>query len=167
VSVQGQPESSGFRCALAQRAAGFALALIAACDVVIASQDSRYTTAYASLGASANGGTTWLLPRLMGMRKARELILLADQGLRLDLVNRLVAPDQLHETARQQAVKLANGPTRAYAHVKRLLARSFETSLEEQLEEEQAAFLEGVTSQDFPEGIAAFVGKRKPGFSGR
>lgn len=149
--------------------AGFSLAL--ACDLAIAAEDARFSMAYARIGATPDASGTFHLPRLLGMRKARELALLgetlrADEALRLGLVNRVVAPAELSAQAQALAERLAAGPTRAYGRIRQLLDASLDSSLAEQLEAERAAFLASTRTADFAEGIAAFLEKRPARFTG-
>lgn len=149
--------------------AGFSLAL--ACDLAIAAEDARFSMAYARIGATPDASGTFHLPRLLGMRKARELALLgetlgADEALRLGLVNRVVPPAELSAQAQALAERLAAGPTRAYGRIRQLLDASLDSSLAEQLEAERAAFLASTRTADFSEGIAAFLEKRPARFTG-
>lgn len=153
-------------------AAGYGVSLVAACDFVLAGEKSAWSMAYTNLGVTPDGGATWFLPRLMGARRARELILLSERfdgatALRLDLVNRLVPDGELRAEAKALAERLAAGPTRAYANARRLLAQSFDNPLDVQLEQEAASFAQCADTQDFAEGVAAFTGRRRPDFSGR
>ncbi len=153
-------------------ASGIGISLIAACDFVLASEKSVYNMAYMNLGATPDGGASWSLPRLMGMRQARELILLSDRfqgedALRLGLVNRLVAAESLQDEALTLARRLAKGPTQSYARAKKLLAQSLQNSLDEQLAAEQESFLAACASEDFVEGVQAFLEKRPAQFKGR
>lgn len=152
-------------------ASGAGLSLVAACDVAFTTTKSAWNTAYMNLGATPDGGCTWLLPRLMGLRQARELIMLSERigsadALRLGLVNRLLPPAELEAEARTLALRLAQGPTRAYGRAKRLLAGSLQASLEEQLQAEEASFLASSATADFAEGVSAFVDKRPARFTG-
>lgn len=152
-------------------ASGFGISLMAACDFVLSTPASTFSSAYINLGATPDGGATWLLPRLMGIRQARELILLSEhfdgeKALTLNLINRLVQPDSLLAESLQLAERLAAGPTLAYGQVKRLLAQSFETNLPQQLKSEQYSFMEAVETRDFAEGVTAFVTRRKGSFVG-
>lgn len=152
-------------------AAGFGLSLLAACDWVVAAQDSSFSTAYMGLGATPDGGTTWLLPRLMGLRAARQLILQSERcsgedALRLGLVDRLAAADELAAVAQAQASRLAEGPTLAYGKLKTLLADSYQSTLPEQLAAEKVSFLACSSSADFSEGLHAFEQRRKACFRG-
>ncbi len=151
--------------------AGAGVSLLAAADLAIAADDTKFTLAYSRIGASPDGGATWFLPRLVGARRALELMLLADAfdaqtALRFGLVNRVVAAADLAAETARLSQRLANGPTLAYAATKALVNQSFETSLAEQLDAEAAAFVQGTRTADFGEGVAAFVHKIKPEFKG-
>lgn len=153
-------------------ASGAGLSLVAACDFAFTTTKSAWNTAYMNLGATPDGGCTWLLPRLMGLRQARELVLLSERigsedALRLGLVNRLLPPAELEAEARALAQRLAQGPTQAYGRAKRLLAGSLQASLEQQLQAEEAGFLASSATADFADGVSAFVDKRPAHFSGR
>lgn len=152
--------------------AGGSMSLAMACDLCIASSDTRFNLAYARIGASNDGSSTWHLPRLVGLRRALEIALLcdtikADEALRLGLVNRVVPAAELADEAMQLAQRLAAGPTLAYGRIKRLMRTSFEHSLSTQLDAERDAFIEGTSTDDFREGVQAFLNKREPKFSGR
>lgn len=152
-------------------ASGAGLSLVAACDFVFTTTKSAWNTAYMNLGATPDGGCTWLLPRLMGLRQARELVLLSERigsedALRLGLANRALPPEELAPAALALAQRLAGGPTAAYGRAKKLLADSLQASLAEQLDAEQASFLASSATADFGAGVAAFLAKRAPVFSG-
>jgi 2-(1,2-epoxy-1,2-dihydrophenyl)acetyl-CoA isomerase len=149
--------------------AGFSLAI--ACDLAIAATDARFSMAYARIGATPDASGTWHLPRLVGMRKARELALLgetltADEALRLGLLNRIASPDDLAAQAQALAERLAAGPTQAYGRIKHLLDASLGQNLAAQLEAERQAFLASTRTADFGEGISAFIEKRPARFTG-
>ena len=150
--------------------AGFSLAL--ACDLAIAAENAKFTLAYARIGATPDGSGTFHLPRLVGMRKAKELALLADtidaaEALRLGLVNRVAPADTVEAEAMALARRLAAGPTQAYGRIKSLLAASGGNTLAEQLEAEHQAFRASTHTADFREGVAAFLEKRPASFTGR
>ena len=150
-------------------AAGGGMSLAIAGDVVIAATSARFTMAYTAAGLSPDGGSTWTLPRLVGVRRATELMLLnerldAQRALQLGLVNRVVADAELEATASDLAQSLAAGPTRAYGEVKRLLRASMTTTLADQLVEEATTIGRMAGSPDGREGIAAFLDKRPPDF---
>jgi 2-(1,2-epoxy-1,2-dihydrophenyl)acetyl-CoA isomerase len=150
--------------------AGFSLAL--ACDLAIAAENAKFTLAYARIGATPDGSGTFHLPRLVGMRKAKELALLAEtieaaEVLRLGLVNWVVPADTVEAEAMALARRLANGPTQAYGRIKSLLAASGGNTLAEQLEAERQAFRASTHTADFREGVTAFLEKRIASFTGR
>lgn len=149
---------------------GFSLAL--ACDLAIAADNARFTMAYARIGAAPDAGGSYHLVRAVGMKKAREIALLAEtfdasEALRLGLVNRVVPAGEVEGEALALARRLAAGPTQAYGRIKMLLDASAANTLGEQLELERKAFAETTRTADFREGIAAFVEKRPAAFSGR
>jgi 2-(1,2-epoxy-1,2-dihydrophenyl)acetyl-CoA isomerase len=152
--------------------AGFGLSLMNACDLAVAADDAYFTLAYCHIGTSPDGGATWALPRLVGLRQAMEIALLGDRfdaqrALALGLVNRVVPAAELAAATRALAARLAAGPTAAYAKTKRLLNESFDRTLGEQLLAEQDNFAASTLTADFAEGVHAFMEKRKPAFRGR
>ena len=150
--------------------AGVSLAL--ACDLAIATDDTRFNLAYVNIGASCDGSASWSLPRVVGLRKAMEIALLGEtfdaaEALRLGIVNRVVRAVALPLEAERTARRLAEGPTLALGAMKRLLRDSFERPLAAQLDAEQTAFLRCATTQDFAAGLDAFAAKSAPRFEGR
>ena len=148
--------------------AGFSLAMIG--DLVLAARSAQFTAAYTALGVSSDGGLSWFLPRLVGMRQAQELVftnrmLSADDALGMKLITRVSADEALAQEAMRAAQDLAAGPTGAYGSFRRLLLRSSESSLESHLEEESRALAETASSPHGREGISAFIAKRKADFS--
>jgi 2-(1,2-epoxy-1,2-dihydrophenyl)acetyl-CoA isomerase len=159
-------------CAVRGAVAGGALGLLWCADVVIAAADLRLTSGFAQLGLSGDGGSTWHLPRLVGMRRALDftlggLVLSADEALDWGLVSRVVPVETLEAAAEETARRFAAGPTLAYAHIRRLLRTSWSTTFEEQLAAERAAIVDCGRAADAREGIAAFVARRTPHFEGR
>ena len=148
--------------------AGFSLCLIG--DIVIAARTAQFVAAYTALGVSPDGGLTRVLPRLVGLRRAQELMLTnrtlsADEACQLGLVTRVCDDASLSNEAQRQALELATGPTTAYGATRRMLLRSSESSLESALEEESRALAEMARGLHGQEGISAFISKRKPVFS--
>jgi 2-(1,2-epoxy-1,2-dihydrophenyl)acetyl-CoA isomerase len=152
--------------------AGAGLSLALACDFAIAAEGTRFTFAYANIGASCDLSGSWSLPRLVGLRKALEIALLgqpldAAEALRLGLVNRVVPEAELETQTLALAQRLASGPAQSIAQMKRLMRISFEHDLRGQLDAERSAFLACATGADFAEGVDAFIAKRPPRFGGR
>jgi len=153
-------------------AGGGGLGLLYAADIVVAADDARFALGYGALGLTADGGNTWFLPRMVGMRQAQQLFLLnrrltAQEALQLGLVSRLAASDAVEIEAATLAATLAAGPTRAYGAVRRMLRQSFETGLADQLEAEKQSIVAASSSADAQEGIAAFVAKAAAALSRR
>jgi 2-(1,2-epoxy-1,2-dihydrophenyl)acetyl-CoA isomerase len=152
-------------------AGGGGLGLLYAADIVVAADDARFALGYGTLGLTADGGNTWFLPRMVGMRRAQELFLLnrrlsAQEALEFGLVSRLAPRDAVETEAAALAATLAAGPTRAFGAVRRMLRQSFETGLSDQLEAEKDSIIAVSSTDDAQEGIAAFVAKRHPHFRG-
>lgn len=150
--------------------AGYGLSLMLACDFALAADNAYFTTAYCHIGLSPDGGATWSLPRLIGLRKATELALLGDRfdaatAASLGLVNRVLPAAELASAGDALAERLARGPAGALARTKALLQASFGHTLEQQLTAEKRAFAAGAAEPDFAEGLAAFAEKRKPKFA--
>ena len=150
--------------------AGAGFSLMCAADLAIAAADTRFTLAYANIGASPDGGSTYFLPRLVGYKKTIELIMLPDRfdaetARQHGLVNWVVPNDKLAEETARIVQRLASGPTRAFAEAKRLVNQSLEP-LDAQMEQELQAFSRCARGPDLKEGVTAFVEKRKPVFTG-
>ena len=159
-------------CGLNGTAAGLGAHLAMACDLVIAARSARFIEVFVRRGLLPDGGGAWLLPRLVGLQRAKELMffgddLTAEDAERIGVVNRVVDDDALTDTVRGWADRLAAGPTRALGFTKRLANTAFETTLDAHCDLE-ASFVEmNVSSEDQAEGIAAFMQKREPLFRGR
>ncbi|MGI8876856.1 MAG: enoyl-CoA hydratase/isomerase family protein [Egibacteraceae bacterium] len=150
--------------------AGFALAL--ACDLVIAGEGATFTVAFVRRGLVPDYGTTYLLPRLVGLRAAKELCLLGEtvaaaDAQRLGLATRVVPDDEVDAEAAALAARLAAGPTQALALTKRLLTGSFEVDHATAVDREFTAQALALAGEDSAEGAASFLEKRKPRFTGR
>ncbi len=151
--------------------AGAGVSLMAAADLAIAAEGTKFTVAYSRIGTSPDGGTTHFLPRLVGARRALELMLLSDAfdaqtALKLGLVNWVTGAEQLGAETEAIARRLALGPTAAFGEIKRLVDESHDQALAAQLEAEVEAFARCAGMRDFAEGVTAFAEKRKPVFKG-
>jgi 2-(1,2-epoxy-1,2-dihydrophenyl)acetyl-CoA isomerase len=147
--------------------AGFSLAL--AGDVVLGARSAHYTAAYGGIGLAPDGGMSWLLPRLVGLRRAQEIILTnrrikADEAERIGIVTRLVDDEVLAREGAATALQLANAATGTLARSRTLLRQSFESGLEIQLERERHAISSAGGSPEAREGFAAYFEKRPPDF---
>ena len=152
-------------------AAGAGVSLAVCCDLIIVAEDAFFTLAYSRIGTSPDGGSTYALPRAIGAKKAMEMALLGDRVdaadlERFGLVNFVVPADDLLEETDRLARRLAAGPTRAYGQAKRLIYASLENQMERQLQMEAEAFADCATTDDFREGVNAFVEKRRAVFRG-
>ena len=153
-------------------AAGGGLSLAIACDLRVASDSARFLMAYGNIGATADGGSTYLLPRLIGTARAMELYLSdqpigAQRALDLGLLNQVFPTAELERSTLEFAARLAQGPTVAYGRVKALFDSSWDASLAGQLDAETEYISNITMTDDFQEGIKAFAEKRSPRFQGR
>ena len=158
-------------CAVQGGAAGGGLGLLWCSDLVIAADDVRLATGFAELALSGDGGSSWFLPRLVGMARAREMILFnrvltVAEALEWGLVSRVVPRDRLEAKALETVSRLAAGPTVAYGEIRRLLNRSLSAGLEDQLEAERQAIVRCGNTADAREGVTAFLERRPPSFEG-
>lgn len=154
-------------------AAGAGMSMAITGDYVMAADSAKFTMAYTKVGVSPDGSGSYFLPRLVGIRKAKELIfkntlLSADDALELGIVNEVVPAEKLMESANALAKELAAGPTKAYGEAKRLLADTLSNTLETQMELETRAIcgLAG-NSSDAIGAIGGFVNKEKFEFTGK
>jgi 2-(1,2-epoxy-1,2-dihydrophenyl)acetyl-CoA isomerase len=152
-------------------AAGIGAHLAFASDLVIASENARFIEVFVRRGIAPDGGGAYLLPRMIGLHKAKELVLFGDdtpalEAERIGLVNRVVAPDKLIDTAREWAERLAAGPTIALTQAKRLLNRSLESDRGTAFVEESTSQEVIMSSRDANEGVLAYVERRTPDFLG-
>jgi 2-(1,2-epoxy-1,2-dihydrophenyl)acetyl-CoA isomerase len=153
-------------------AAGGGLGLVCLADVVVSADDATYSMGSSAIGLSADGGTSWYLPRLIGMRRAQELLLLnrrltAAEALDWGLVTRVEPSDHVDEVAREVARRLAAGPTVAIGELRRLLRESHSSSLSQQLKHETESLVVSASSEDAAAGIEAFTLRQRPNFAGR
>jgi len=150
--------------------AGCQVALM--CDVVLMGADAYFYWAFAKRGLSVDGGGTWLLPRLVGLQRAKQLLLTprkvrAEEAQTLGLAVALDPAQDVLDEARTLARALAQGPTVALGSTKAALNRSFELTFHQALEQEAQAQAITLTTQDVREGIGAFLDKREPHFKGK
>ena len=152
-------------------AAGIGAHLAFACDLVVAAEGVRFIEVFVRRGISPDGGGAYLLPRLIGLQKAKELVffgddLRAEDAHRLGLVNRVVPRDGLEDSAAELAVRLASGPTKAIGMAKWLLNRSLDSDRRTAFDEEAWAQEIIVGTGDSAEGLRAFAERRDPQFRG-
>lgn len=147
--------------------AGFSLAVTG--DLVVAAKSASFTMAYTKVGLSPDGGASYYLPRLIGLRRAQELMftnrtLKAEEALEWGLINQVVEEDKLMDTAQNLANIFAQGAKGSNSAIKQLLLQTYSNSLETQMEQESRYISGCSASDDGREGIQAFVDKRKPKF---
>jgi 2-(1,2-epoxy-1,2-dihydrophenyl)acetyl-CoA isomerase len=152
--------------------AGGMTALVAGCDLVVASAAARFVAAYAGIGYSCDAGASVTLTRRLGLQRARRFLLLnetfdAETALAAGLADEVVEPAQLETRATEVVAQLAAGPTRALGEIRRLLLSAGDQPLETQLELEAQALARIAATPDAREGVAAFAEKRRPAFTGR
>lgn len=153
-------------------AAGGGMSFVMGGDIVLAAQSASFTMAYTAAGLTPDLSSSWYLPRLVGLRRAQELILTnrklsAEQAKDWGLITDVVADDELADTAMSTARRLADGPTRAFSGVKSLLRSTFQQPLEAQMADESEMIARMAATEDAQRGIAAFVAKEQPTFNGR
>ncbi|MGW7003269.1 enoyl-CoA hydratase/isomerase family protein [Streptomyces sp. NPDC054933] len=153
-------------------AAGIGAHLAFACDLVIAADNAKFIEVFVRRGLVPDGGGTYLLPRLIGLQRAKELMFFgddfrADAAERLGLVNRVVPVQELEKTSREWAARLASGPTRALALTKQLVNSSLESDRGTAFAAEAAAQEINMSTADAQEGIRSFIERRGPEFRGR
>ncbi|HUJ48487.1 MAG TPA: enoyl-CoA hydratase/isomerase [Rhizomicrobium sp.] len=153
-------------------AAGVGMSLALMGDIVIAARSAYFLQAFARIGLVPDGGSTWLLPRLIGVARAKELSLLAEKlpaekALEWGLINRVCDDAALLDEALAIAGKLAKGPTATLVATRQLYFRSLDNTYEEQLEAEREAQERAAETEDFREGVRGFLQKTPPNFKGR
>ena len=159
-------------CAVNGVAAGAGANIALACDFVFAAESASFIQAFSKISLIPDSGGTYFLPRLVGRAKATELAFLggklsAKEAQRLGMIYQVVADEDLLETVEGFAQKLASMPTKALAYTKALFNQSFDNDLEAQLEQEAIYQAKSGITEDYREGVQAFLEKRKPQYQGK
>ncbi len=152
-------------------AAGAGMSLVCMTDIALAAESAFFSMAYTAAGLAPDGSSTFFLPRMVGIRRAKELMLTnrrlsAAEAHELGIVERVIPDDTLMAEAEKLARALVSGPTLAFGAVKKLLLASQNAQLEDQLDAETSAIVSMTRTSDGREGVAAFREKRKPSFKG-
>jgi 2-(1,2-epoxy-1,2-dihydrophenyl)acetyl-CoA isomerase len=150
--------------------AGFSLTLFP--DLVLLSDQARLEHAYPRIGLTGDGGSTFFLPRFVGLREAKEIALLdepitPERAVQLGLATEVASTDEFDARLTELAEELASGPTYAFGKTKRLLTESFDTGLEAQLAAETDVIANATDTEDFARGLEALFGEEEPDFVGR
>lgn len=153
-------------------AAGAGANIALACDVVIANEKASFIQAFSLIGLIPDSAGTFFLPRLIGFQKASALAMLGDkvsaeEAERIGMIYKYVPPEEFENTIDSIAAKMANLPTKALGLIKKTFNKSLTNNLSDQLELESKNQIEAAGSEDYAEGVAAFIGKRKPEFKGK
>jgi enoyl-CoA hydratase/carnithine racemase len=153
-------------------AAGAGLSLALCCDLTVVSTTARLSEIFAKRGLSVDGGSSWLLPRLVGLHRAKELAYFADtlsaeEALAMGLINRMVAEEEIDGFVDDWARRLAAGPPVALSMTKKLLNDSTAVSMAQALEDEARCQVVNLSTEDTREAMRAFAEKRDPHFVGR
>ncbi|TYB72524.1 2-(1,2-epoxy-1,2-dihydrophenyl)acetyl-CoA isomerase [Bizionia saleffrena] len=153
-------------------AAGAAANIALSCDIVVAHEKASFIQAFSLIGLVPDSGGTFFLPRLIGFQKASALAMLGDKisaedADKMGMIYKAIPAEQFEEEVSKLALKLASMPTKALGFIKELFNKSVTNSLQEQLALESKFQIEAAQSDDYAEGVAAFMEKRKPEFKGR
>ena len=153
-------------------AAGAGANIALACDIVIAAKSAKFIQSFASIGLIPDSGGTWVLPRLVGQARALGLALTAEplpaeKAAEWGLIWKAVEDAALDDEVDALAVRFAEAPTLGLARIKTMIRESWAHSLDEELDLQRDAMRELGFSDDYSEGVAAFMGKRKPNFTGK
>ncbi|MBA3661978.1 MAG: enoyl-CoA hydratase/isomerase family protein [Gammaproteobacteria bacterium] len=151
--------------------AGVGMSIMMAADLVIAAEDTKFTMAYSGIGISPDGGASFNLPRIVGVKKAMEWLLLSDlfdatAAQNAGLINWVVPQDHLADQTQKLIKRLAQGPTQSFAQTKQLVNSSWEQNLATHLEKEGRAFATCSVTSDFKNGVKGFLQKTRPQFEG-
>lgn len=149
--------------------AGAGMSIMLGCDLVLSEENTVFTTAYNRLGTSPDGGLSYFLPKLVGDKKAMELLLLSERTAatemhRLGLINALCTNEAFGAELERWLTKLVKTPRTSSNHIKKLVHQSHHNSFETQCEAEAKGFIESVQTNDFAQGVHAFIEKRHPEF---
>ncbi|WP_339624948.1 enoyl-CoA hydratase-related protein [uncultured Winogradskyella sp.] len=152
-------------------AAGAGANIALACDIVVAHEKVSFIQAFSLIGLVPDSAGTFFLPRLIGFQKAQALAMLGDkisaeEAEKMGMIYKSVSLDDFEETINQLALKLSNMPTKALGLIKELFNSSMTNTLDQQLALESKLQIEAASSNDYAEGVAAFIEKRKPNFNG-
>lgn len=153
-------------------AAGAGANIALACDLVIATEGASFIQAFSKIGLVPDSGGTFFLPRLIGFQKASALMMLGDkvsarEAQEMGMIYQCLAAEEFEQTAVKLAEKLSLMPTQALAYTKDLLNQSMNNNLDAQLDMESRLQIASAQSEDYAEGVAAFIEKRKPNFVGK
>jgi 2-(1,2-epoxy-1,2-dihydrophenyl)acetyl-CoA isomerase len=153
-------------------AAGAGCSIALAADIVLCARSAYFLQAFVNIGLVPDVGSTWMLPRLVGRARAQAMMMLgeripAEQAEQWGMVYKVVDDGALAQEAQTLATKLANGPTRTYALIRQGIRQSLECTLTESLHIERVNQLQAGRTEDFAEGVAAFLAKRPAAFKGR
>ncbi len=153
-------------------AAGAGANIALACDIVVAHEKVNFIQAFSLIGLIPDSAGTFFLPRLIGFQKASALAMLGDKinaedAEKMGMIYKCVSFEEFEETVNKLAVKLANMPTKALGFIKELFNQSMTNTLDEQLALESKLQIKAAESEDYKEGVAAFIEKRKPEFKGK
>ena len=153
-------------------AAGAAANIALACDIVVAHENASFIQAFSLIGLIPDSGGTFFLPRLIGFQKASALAMLGDkvratEAERLGMIYKVISAESFNDEVNKLAVKLANMPTKALGMIKELLNQSLTNDLNAQLALESKLQIEAAQTEDYNEGVNAFIEKRQPNFEGK
>lgn len=159
-------------CAVHGTAAGAGANIAFTCDIIIASKEAVFVQAFSKIGLIPDSGGTFFLPRIIGLARTNALYLLdekisADKAVEIGLIAKSVEPEQLDQEVEKISQKLASMPTKAFGLYKDAINQTFENDLDQQLSLEAALQSEAGKSEDYKEGVTAFMEKRKPKFKGK
>ena len=159
-------------CAVQGTAAGAGANIAFACDIVVASHEATFVQAFSKIGLIPDSGGTYFLPRLVGLAQTNAMYLLdekisADRAVELGLIYKAVIQGNLDEEVESIAQKLASMPTKGFALYKKAINQSFDNTLNQQLELEAELQSTAGRTNDYNEGVTAFLEKRKPNYEGK